>query len=203
MRIGFYGDSFCAYYDYPEYNTWVKLVSEHYKCKCVNTGQLGTSIYDLLFMQFPKKDYPEIIVFAWSRPERLFDRVVRGLKPQYIGKHIGPETEIYDAATMYYKHLYDEEKMFFDWAAAMRHFDQTVLNNVNSKIVHTFSFSKTFNIDKNVYGYDFIHGKTLDRALMDYAEEADSFGKNAPNHLYGPDINIKVANDVIKLIDSQ
>lgn len=203
MDIGFYGDSFCAYYDYNEYDTWVKLVSEHYKAKCVNTGQLGTSIYDAILIQFPKVKFPDIIVFAWSRPERLFDRVVRGLKPAYSGKRIGPETEIYDAATMYYKHLYDEQKMFFDWAAALRHFDQTVLNKVNSKIVHTFSFARTFMLGRDEYNYDFTHGKTLEKPLMDYAHLSDSYGKNAPNHVYGKDMNIIIANDIIKLIDSQ
>ena len=50
MKIGFFGDSFCAKrYSYSlNYSTYISMLANHYNAKIVNLGVGGSSIGDLI-----------------------------------------------------------------------------------------------------------------------------------------------------------
>jgi hypothetical protein len=152
MKIGFFGDSFCAetsnhHSMYYGYKTYMKLLSEHYDAKIVNVGHGGCSVWDILLMQLnpliERNEVPDVCVFIWTVPGRIFNRKIRRLTPGSFKKKIRTmfNTKIWEAARQYYEHLYDYEQAQIEYVAALRYIDQVVLPKLpeSTKIVHLWT----------------------------------------------------------------
>ncbi|MEY4334705.1 MAG: hypothetical protein RLZZ196_3455 [Bacteroidota bacterium] len=156
--IGFFGDSFCAdkrnhHSFYHGYETYIAKLSKHYDAKIVNYGHGGTGVWDTLLLQLDPlikaNKVPDICVFVWSLPARIFNRKVRRLNQAdalYPKLHTyNPlQSKIWKAAAEYYKHLLDWEKEELEYIAALRYIDDVVLPKLEGKkIVHLWSTGKT------------------------------------------------------------
>jgi len=186
MRIGFFGDSFCA--DNVE-GSYLQLLSSHYTAEVVNVGIPGGNIFDTILLQYKPfiNNPPDISVFCWTSHTRLFHRTVRGMKSNSFNRLIRIKNrKIYDAGKKYYEYLYDEEKSKIETIGALMYFDN-ILSTNNNKIIHLWCFEKYHNF-KNGVELDFILDKfnTLD----------------APNHIEGKK-NSTLANMLISIIDKQ
>jgi hypothetical protein len=185
MRIGFFGDSFCA--DNVA-GSYLQLVAQHYNATVVNVGMPGGNNFDTILLQYKpfETDPPDISVFCWTSHTRLFHRTVRGMKSNSFDRLFRiTNRKIYNAGKKYYQYLYDEEKSRIETIGALMYFD-TVLSTNKNKIVHLWCFEKYCT---------FTHGQELDLILNKF-NTAD-----APNHIAG-DNNI-LANMLISIIDKQ
>lgn len=162
MKIGFFGDSFCADIQ-SQSGTYLQLLANHYDAEIVNLGTGGSSIWDVLLLQIDpfikNNNIPDICVFVWTEPGRLFHRVLRHLN---IGSAVSDNWRsplndheiIYKAAKDYYLHLHDPELDHYRYAAALHYFDTVVLPTFpkNTKIVHLWSFGHVHQwYDKNSF----------------------------------------------------
>jgi hypothetical protein len=159
--IGYFGDSFCAeringHSLFHRYDSYMIKVEKEYNCKTVHTGMGGSGVWDLIINQFNSLDkIPDVCVFFWSKPGRLFHREVRKLS---VGHVLQPKwysykllkKPVYDAARSYYLHLQDWEKEKLEYLSAIEYFDRHTLSNINSKIIHFWSIDAA--------DYKFING---------------------------------------------
>jgi hypothetical protein len=123
----------------------IKL-EEYYNLKTVNVGRGGSSVWDLILNQYKPLEHnlPDICVFVWTKPGRLYHKTERSLsighvmKPKIYSYNIFRKS-IWDAAKAYYTYLYDHDKETLEYKAILKYFDEEVLSNVSSKIVHLWS----------------------------------------------------------------
>ena len=148
MTIGFFGDSFCAD---VQSGTYLQLLATHYGADVVHVGYGGSSIWDVLLLQIDpfikKNNIPDICVFVWTEPTRLFHQVLRNITTLSAVTGAWRSTEksyeiIYDAARDYYLHLQNTELDQYRFTAALHYFDTVILPTFpnNTKIVHLWSF---------------------------------------------------------------
>jgi len=185
MRIGFFGDSFCA--DNVK-GSYLQLVAQQYNATIVNVGMPGGNNFDTMLLQYKpfETDPPDISVFCWTSHTRLFHRTVRGMKSNSFDRLFRiTNRQIYQAGKQYYRHLYDEEKARVETVGALMYFD-TVLGTNKNKIVHMWCFEKY---------HTFIHGQELDVVLNKFNTG------HAPNHIAGD--NSVLANMIVSIIDKQ
>jgi hypothetical protein len=217
MRIGFFGDSFCAdissNYDYKSY---IELLQDHYSADICSLGDKGASVWDVILLQFPKflEDPPDVCIFVWTTHSRVFHRTERTITPNNWGK----DTGLQQAVELYYKHLFDEEKSILELSSALMHFDQTVLSKVNSKIIHLWAFGKLianretmlsnpYLKDVETY-YTFKNGTEvndfflLELAIKNTALDALA-NSSIPNHIAGDEQNHRLFNTIKQIIDNQ
>lgn len=229
MKIGFYGDSFCAQHG-P--NTWVEKITTKLNAEITNIGSGGSSVWDAVINQYLKNEpsygqmmgkthspnwelMPDILVFCWTDSSRLFHKSVRFLSV-YSSKNTANKInkEILVAAQQYYEHLYDQKKHNIEYMALLSWFDQNILSKINNrcKIIHMWSFCATLSdtISKNsVYAYRWQHGVEIRPALFSISKsELDSKSKITgindprPNHLGSEENNTMIANWVLDAIDN-
>ena len=153
--IGFFGDSFCAesynhHSIFYNYKTYISLLANHYDAKIVNLGQGGTSVWDTLLLQLnPLIDnniVPDICVFVWTIPGRLFSRKIRRLNSTDVKTKLRfTNKQVWNAAEQFYEHLYDKEKEQVEHVAILRYIDQMILPTLPSttKIVHLWTAGNT------------------------------------------------------------
>ena len=187
--IGFFGDSFAAE-DYNahswwfKYETYIRKTADYYDAKIVNLGQGGSSIWDAILIQLnpliESNTVPDICVFVWTNPGRLFHREVRrinhsdSLTPKIhtysIFKH-----KIWEAAKQYYLHLYDQEQANLEHLSFMYYIDNVILPSLpkTTKIIHLWSSADPINWDtqnfhpaKISYPYKWKHGVEIRPALL-------------------------------------
>ena len=187
MHIGFYGDSFCSEkYNYHskfhKYKTYIQMLEESLDADIVNLGIGGSSYYDLILHQFVKP-YPDICIFTWTDPNRLYHPTIRNLTPGSFGFFARLDegsffSPVYKAAKMYYKHLHSDDKAKLECSALLEYFDNRILKDVDSKIIHLWCFEKT---------YDFKNGTTVDIILNEHATPhnngANHFGDQNSNRI--------------------
>ena len=148
MKIGFFGDSFCA--DLQS-GTYLQLLAIHYGADVVHVGSAGSSIWDVLLLQIDpfikNNNIPDICVFVWTEQSRLFHRVLRNITTSSAfadtWRSTGKSNEIiYEAARVYYLHLHNTELDQYRFTAALHYFDTVILPTFpnNTKIVHLWSF---------------------------------------------------------------
>jgi hypothetical protein len=145
--IGYFGDSFCAeringHSLLHRYDSYMVKLEKHYGCTTVNTGIGGSGVWDLIINQFNALEkVPDVCVFFWSKPGRLFHREVRQLSVGHVLQtkwySYNPfKKPVYDAARGYYLHLLDWEKEQLEYLSAIEYFDRHTLSKLNSKIIH-------------------------------------------------------------------
>lgn len=190
MRIGFYGDSFCSnLYSNAGYETYIKKTVDYYNADLVNLGVGGSSVWDVLLLQFPQNfdDVPDVCIFTWTSPDRLFHRTVRKITHQFY-KSDNTDNELKNAVKQYFLHLYDQEKSVMETISAMHFFDNKVLSKVNSKIVHLWSFGNSYGeaaMESAEIGYEFTNGVDTKLNLSNLA----SLDVKYPNHIHGDENN--------------
>ena len=151
QSIGFYGDSFCANLENDHsiengYETYIKKLSKN--ATVVNLGVGGSSVWDSILLQFDEKNIPDVCVFVWTEPDRLFHRKNRSLNLMSIDskdfKKSNPE--LFRASTSYFQHLYDSEKQKLECISLLHYFDQKILSKYkDKKFIHLWSFRDSVN----------------------------------------------------------
>jgi len=212
--IGFFGDSFCSDISNDHsinnnYSTYLTKVSNHFNATITNTGVGGSSVWDLILIQFKQqleKGLPDICVFVWTDMQRLFDRKYRNINFRTSEYTSTPE---HDAAKQYFYHLYDDEKHRLEYMSLLYYFDTVILpNHPNSKFVHLWSFGEELDLrtNKRGYLYSWKSGIEIKPALelfsIDDGEELPSLDSRA-NHIAGEEKNQQVANKIISAIKWQ
>jgi len=222
MKIGFFGDSFCSCATPPAYSfaTYIKLLQDHYDAEIVNLGIGGSSIYDLLILQLmpfiESNTVPDICVFTWTEPHRLFHRQIRNITAA-MSVSTDPDPVI-QAAKQYYLNLEDGMLDVLRYKAMLLYIDTVVLPKLlpSTKIVHLWSFGEPNNLEyrnpasflaKNLKYYHTWHtGVEVRPALMTIAVEGHRSTdelNGLPNHLITEEKNNRVFELVKTAIDSQ
>jgi hypothetical protein len=207
--IGYFGDSFCAeringHSILNSYDSYMVKLEKHYGCKTVHTGIGGSGVWDLIINQFNMLDtVPDVCVFFWTKPGRLFHREVRKLS---VGHVLQPKwysynpfkKPVYDAARGYYLHLQDWEKEQLEYLSAIEYFDRHTLSKLNSKIVHLWCV--------DVGNYKFVNGVEIRPALYNLSminSTPDAMDSDPRcNHLDGDAKNKLVFNWIQDAVDN-
>lgn len=166
--IGFFGNSYCAYYDgkavekwqYPQikafyeanpsYITYVKKVVDDNDYELINLGSGGASIWDTISLQLQplinEECIPDVCVFVWTASRFFYNKKVRGLSP---GRAHNPEhfvsgeySGILEAYKQYCDHLYDKDWHDYIAKATFYYFDNNVLSSfpATTKIIHLWTY---------------------------------------------------------------
>ncbi len=185
--IGFFGDSFCSqqYNDHSIQNGYVsymEMLSKHFDAKIVNIGKGGCGVYDTILIQLKpfmlSNTVPDICIFVWSHPGRLFNRSVRRITSKSVQTYQPSlldvfEQKIWKAAKLYYEHLFDYEKEDFEHLCVLNYVDNVLLKQLPSStnIVHLWSFgnpdwsNKDFRPSVTSYPHTFKTGVEIRPAL--------------------------------------
>lgn len=208
MKIAFFGDSFCSKLDSnTDYDTYLKKMQKHYSAEIINLGIGGSSVYDVILKQIPdflkNKIHPDICIFVWTAPTRLYHHRVRHINYSQVseGRHT-TDIEIWEAAAHFYNHLYDPELMEFQYQSALHYFDHIVLPEFPSttKIIHLWSYD-----DK--YHYRWGNGVEIRPALNTVTKMGETGDVSrtmydpSPNHLAGNVRNALVAQWITHAIE--
>ena len=219
--IGFFGDSFCAnrYSLSLNYKTYISMLAKNYNAKIVHLGIGGSSVGDLILLQLDpfiqRNDVPDICVFVWTDPARLFHRTIRNLNYTSV-QHNTKKSKVWDSARDYFTYLNDWEFLELQYIALLEHVDNVVLPKLppETKIVHLWAFGKPkewntagFAEDKLEYYYTWKNGVEVRPSLMSVCMMDnpldDIFDDTGPNHLSNKLKNDLVFNYIKSAIDSQ
>lgn len=180
MKIGFFGDSFVSNSGSPcpdEYQTFIRMLSQHYNADLVHTGIGGSSTGDALinqFMQFvengknlsaserlyvddlgPGNSLPDVCIFSWTDPGRLFHKQIRNinysqaLNYKNISNLTSKEEKIWIAAKEYFENLQDGNFDMILNCALLEYIDTHIFSKYHNKtkIIHMWSFPYNRGID--------------------------------------------------------
>jgi hypothetical protein len=156
--IGFFGDSFCAEYNnfhskWKNYKTYIELLSAHYDAEVVGLGLGGSSVWDALMLQLDplikENRVPDVCVFVWTTPDRLFHRSVRRIN---CGDAMNPKLhtfnpfdwKIWRAAKYYYQHLWDVEQHNLSYKAILHYVDTVIIPQLpkGTKVINLWSMGQ-------------------------------------------------------------
>lgn len=227
--IGFFGDSFAA----DEYNThsmlhgyetYIRKLKNHYGARVVNLGYGGSSIWDTYMIQLDPyikaHRFPDVCVFVWTTPGRLFHRDIRKIT---VGNALYPKIhtynifkhEIWKAAKDYYLHLHDWGKSELEHEAFIYYLDNVLLKQIpkTTKIINLWTASKTSGWDNgnfspsNIeYPFSFKTGVEIRPALVSLSLDKHSQDilqvDRRPNHIEGEEKNQMIASWIIEAIDN-
>lgn len=206
QTIGFFGDSFCEHLKNSHsitnhYKTYIENLIYHYDLKLVNLGQSGGSIWDLWIKQLTpfieRNEIPDICVFVWTDPFRLYNPVVRNINmASTVLQKIDKNHSIWNAATEYYRHLFDEDHLRLSYVSALHYFDNVIIPAFpkKTKVIHLWSFGYAkvtetgmFDLKKIEYLYNWKNGVEIRPALIELAsldaEKDTIFHFEYPNHI--------------------
>lgn len=153
-NIAFFGDSFCSvlkdkYSIENNYQTYIEKVSISLDANIVNLGVDGSNIWDVVLIQMPevlKKIKPDVCIFVWTDPSRIFNRTHRNLNSWIIQVKEFKNTNrsLHNAVTQYYNYLYDEEKHNLEARALLYYFDNEIISKMKGiKFIHFWSFENS------------------------------------------------------------
>lgn len=232
MKIGFFGDSFCAEMNnlhtwVNKYDTYINKLKDHYDAKIVNLGYGGSSYWDLILQQFPPhcNNLPDVCIFAWTNPGRIYHPKCRNINNWVLDIDKIPITEFhytrllynkkYRVAAEFYKELYDEEKENQERISALYRFDREVLVPImeKTKIIHLWSMGDVINwnvdnpysADNMDYDYKFLSGvecRPPMRTFAMYNKDRNYNTDLAANHIFGNENNDLVKNMLVEAIDN-
>jgi hypothetical protein len=217
--IGFFGDSFCAIAENQHYaggETYITKLKNHYNAEIVNLGKGGSSVWDLLLLQFnplqQRNKIPDICIFVWTEPNRLFHRTYRDINLASTNRR-RKQDALYQHAYDYYNNFHDNELAELQYISALQYFDLTVIPTLpkTTKIVHLWSFGKLkewgvpIKSEDIEYFYTWKNGVEIRPSLIHTALENSSWSlvDAAPNHLRGEDKNTRVFEMIKNAIDNQ
>jgi len=172
--IGFFGDSFCAS---RKSDSWCVILAEALGLDITHWGTGGASIWKTM-MQFNSVIHkPDIIVFCWTETTRLFHRRLP-LTPNAVPIP-GEDPKVFEASSMYYKYLQDDDKDVLAGRYALQWFDQKELKQYerDHKIVQAWSF--------RTEGVALHTGRIIDQEMVKFA-----WGGDTPDSDYKNDLNM-------------
>jgi|TARA_B110000908_G_C10076723_1_gene367656 hypothetical protein len=149
MKLGFFGDSFCSNIQNDHsiennYQTYIQKLAQRYNATIDNVGVGGSSVWDLVLLQWDATALPDVCIFAWTGHERLFHRDCRYVTPSAIDNNYLPQNLI-SPTKDYYTHFYDEEKHNLEYQSLLFYFDNKVLSKYpNTKFIHLWSFDDDY-----------------------------------------------------------
>jgi len=182
--INFCGDSFCA--DTRQFS-WITLLSNKLGATVLGTGKIG-SAHEHAIQTFDSRS--EITIFCWTEPYRLHNTELGvGINMTSCEKFKGT-APIWDAAYNYYKYLHNNELSVKRQIRDLYWFDREVLSNYKGKLIHMWSFKKT---------YSFLHGVEIEFPLISLMSR--SANEKHINHL-DVKYNHLLADKLYKLIRS-
>jgi hypothetical protein len=190
--IGFFGDSFCANAKAESYETFIMKLVKKNNCKISNLGQPGSSIWDAILLQFlplfNKDQVPDNIIFVWTDWYRLFHRQVRDINTNIMlrnTKNGGKQGEIYKVANLYYDNFLDKELMQFQYASALKYFDEEILSKLppDKKIIHLRAYDMPW---LQEYNFKWKHGIEINPEL-ELLTSPETL--HYENHIYGEENN--------------
>jgi hypothetical protein len=208
MKIGFFGDSFCATCDppagktYPE--TYIKKIEKYYNAEIVNLGINGSSIFDLMLLQIKpfveNNEYPDVCVFMWTNHYRVFHREQRNINLSSVQVKSLGGNPIWDSAIHYFNYLFDEELHKFQYQSALEYFDLNTLSKFpkTTKIIHFWNFEKMYNWQHGVV----VSGNFFDLAIRDRHIDDVCYNDQALNHLDTEEKNNVVFEKIKNAIDN-
>jgi len=219
MEIGFFGDSFSAERKGDptvRYKTYISLLEKEYNTKIKVHSYGGSSHWDVIINQFlpNKNNLPDICIFTWPDENRMFHRKIRHIrqaealeysKIKYkffkISYSFGLFKKQWEAAEMYYRYLYDEEKNNLEYISSLHYFDNVILKNIkNKKFIHLWSFEKKYNWTNSIE-LETPLLKIAESHIPDYHENGKNTHYLAPNHLPTQELNDYVFKQIKGLID--
>jgi hypothetical protein len=208
MKIGFFGDSFTAkLYNmhslWNGYSTYIKQISKNYNADIVNLGHGGSSIWDTILIQLnpliKSNSVPDICVFVWTNPGRLFHREVRRINhSDALESDSRTPQDIWNAAKQYYLHLYDQEKEEIEHLAMLHYIDNNIIPLLpkSTKVIHMWTSAnplswenEDFHPEKISYPYKWKHGVEIRPPLLCLSLVENNISilqkDKRPNHLEG------------------
>ena len=196
MKIGFFGDSYCAKIEARGFKTYLKKLSSHYNADIIHTGIGGSSIGDVLLKQLPGRS-ADIYIFVWTDYGRLYNSYIRNINASSAATMLGG---VGDAVRGYYKYLLDDQFAKIQYTALLEYIDNHVISKFpsNTKIIHLWSF-KGFG-DEDYY-YRWKNGVEIRPALVEVSGTVESV-KLVPNHLATEDQNTLVFDWIRQAIDN-
>lgn len=222
MKIGFFGDSFCSCVTHPAYSftPYIKLLQDHYQAEIVNLGHGGSSIWDLILNQLTpfvnSNTIPDICVFVWTEPHRLFHKQIRHISSSAAvnSKESDP---VWRAAKEYYMNLEDSDLDELRYRATLHYVDNVILPAFPSttKIVHLWSFGlpqnynyrdpASFSPESVQYYHTWKTGVEIRPPMITLAVEGLKIEDldDRPNHLIGQEKNDRMFEIIKHAIDSQ
>lgn len=218
MKIGFFGDSFCSVNDSHScpFDTYIKMIENHFDAEIVNLGVGGSSIGDLVIKQLQpfidNNNVPDICIFCWTDSARLYHRTVRTLNYSSVKSHMNL-SRVWRAANDYFTYLWDAEFADLQYAALLSYVDSNILTTLppSTKIIHMWSFGKMLgnlsNPEKQKeYHYSWKIGKVVSPPLISISLQDtpwNSFISDmSPNHLSTERKNQQVFNLLKSAIDN-
>lgn len=229
MKIGFFGDSFVHEMSNPhswyyKYDTFLKLIKDHYNAEIVNLGKGGSSYWDVMLQQFRpyENNLPDVSIFAWTDFSRVYHPTVRNIGMWTTEKHKWKDTHFSHvlnykkirAGKEYFTHLYDHEKAKQESIAAFYYYDREVLAPIQhkTKIIHLWSFGVPHIWDQenpyypnNInYIYRWQTGTEIRPSLKCFSRvgRTTSDDDMAANHLGSIENNNLVSKIIIDAIDN-
>lgn len=227
--IGFFGDSFAAEGNNlhswrNNYKPYTIKLANYFDASIVNFGYGGSSIWDALLIQLDplikSNTVPDICVFVWTNPDRLFHREVRRIN---YGDALHPKIHTYNifkhkiwsAAKNFYLHLYDNEQAELSYLSALYYIDNVIMPSLpkTTKVIHLWSIAKPINWEtqnfhpsKISYPHRWNYGVEIRPALISLSlSDQDAsilqVDKRA-NHLDGDVKNTMLANWIKHAIDN-
>jgi hypothetical protein len=189
MKIGFFGDSFCA--DLTDrtgcdvgYETYISKLKNHYNAEISNLGVAGSSIYDSILLQIKpfieKNDYPDVCIFVWTNYGRIFHRTQRNLALTTVQRL--KADAVVKAAREYFIHLLDWELQQFQYKSALQYFDSNILPTFprTTQILHMWAFEKL---------HDWNCGTVVEIPYYKYFINLASDGRIVPKYSIDPELN--------------
>lgn len=201
MKIGFFGDSFAAWYENKHsisnnYTTYIKLLVEHLEADIIHLGKGGSSVWDLVLVQIPQlfeKEIPDVCICAYSEPGRLFHREVRNLNFRSAERE---NSNIHLAAREYYKHLHDQEKHDLEYISLLHYLDNKVFPAYKTKFIHLSSFQSVYKWQTGVTISPALYNLSMQNHTVFPAEDIRA------NHLEGTKKNNQIFNALLDAIEN-
>lgn len=174
MKIVGFGDSFITPAS-GEYYT--NIIADHFQADAEFLGYQGSGTWDAFFtfMEYVKHNsLPDVVMFVWSNTSRLYHHRIRDICPTGVIKHKDSGHIVWQAAELYYAHLYDDVKAEYEFRAFYYWLDHWLAKTYPTvKFIHMWSFphwhgekyALTEN-DKFQYYHRFTNGIEIRPALI-------------------------------------
>lgn len=139
MRIHGFGDSFITEndLDYSYNNT----VQQHFNAEGYWYGKPGSGAWDAFFTFLDMKIQSDVIIFVWSAEHRYYHPNYSDICPVVIEQNLNSNDPTWLAAKLYYQHLYDSRKSYFEHVAFYQYVDDYLATHYkDTKIIHMWGF---------------------------------------------------------------
>jgi hypothetical protein len=212
MKIGFFGDSFCANYQNQHsidnnYSTYIEMLSKKYDAEITNFGVGGSSYWDSILLQFEEQvqaGLPDICVFTWSDAYRLFHRKCRIITPTLTSDNHPlkkQDKQLHSAVQQFYAHFSDQQKFEAEYVSALYYFDNVTLKKYpTTKFIHLWSSAHDDFTAQPRYLYNWKTGVEIRPALQLLATFTKAIA--IPNHIEGTLNNAQVYSWIVSAIDN-